>query len=411
MTTRRQFVSGAAILAASAGASGIIGQPSFAATGELSPPGLPKGARDSAVLDTLPGKKPLIKRLYRAPNYETPISVFNEPYTPNDQFFVRWHLSNIPEVDPAEWRLTIGGDGATAPFELSLAQLASDFEQVEVTAVCQCAGNRRGLSNPNVMGIQWGNGAMGNARWSGVRLKDILAKAGLGSDVIEIAFNGGETGAIEETPDYVKSIPVWKALDENTIIATRMNGEALPHWNGFPARIVVPGWVATFWIKQVTDIRVLTKPQGGYWMEKAYRIPVGTYSATDRFPTQQNDKNTPITEMVVNSLITNLHDGETLAVGKPLDVRGIAWDGGYGIAEVDVSTDGGQSWRSAQLGEDLGRFAWRQWSFQFTPAAAGRYAIMARATSTQGESQVSKLIFSPSGYHNNVIQTVAVEAA
>lgn len=411
MSTRRQLLSGAAVLAAYAGVDRLVDSTASAAASDLSPPALPQGAREGAVLDTLPGKKPLIKRLYRAPNYETPVDVFNEAYTPNDQFFVRWHLSNIPEVDPAEWRLRIGGEGATAPFELSLAQLSSDFEQVNITAVCQCAGNRRGLSDPNVMGIQWGNGAMGNARWSGVRLKDILAKAGLAREVIEIALNGGETGAVEETPDFVKSIPVWKALDENTIIATRMNGEALPHWNGFPARLVAPGWAATYWIKQLTDIKALTKPQGGYWMEKAYRVPLRTYAAADRFPTQQNDKNTPITEMVVNSLITNLRDGEKLTLGKPVDVRGIAWDGGYGIAEVEVSTDGGLSWRPARLGEDLGRFAWRQWSFPFTPAAPGRHAIMARATNTQGVSQVSKLIFSPSDYHNNVIQTVAVEVA
>mgnify|MGYP001235112635 CR=1 FL=1 len=411
MTTRGQLLSGAAVLAASAGTGRFIAGAALAASSDLSPPALPRGARDSAVLDSLPGKKPLIKRLYRAPNYETPVSVFNEAYTPNDQFFVRWHLSNIPEVEAAEWRLRIGGDGASAPFELTLDQLASDFEQVELAAVCQCAGNRRGLSDPNVMGVQWGNGAMGNAKWSGVRLKDILARAGLAKDVIEIAFNGGETGGVEETPDFVKSIPAWKALDENTILATRMNGEALPHWNGYPARIIVPGWAATYWIKQVTDIRALTKPQGGYWMEKAYRVPVGTYALTDRFLTQENDKNTPITEMVVNSLITNLNDGEKLAVGKPVDIRGIAWDGGHGIADVQVSIDGGQSWRVAKLGDDLGRFAWRQWSFPFTPAAPGRYAIMARATNTQGASQVTKLVFSPSGYHNNVIQTVTVEAA
>lgn len=411
MTSRRQLLGGAAILVASAGASRMIGGPALSAGPDPSPSGLPQGARDSAVLDTLPGKKPLIKRLYRAPNYETPTDVFNEAFTPNDQFFVRWHLSNIPEADAKEWRLRIGGDGASAPFELTFNQLASDFEQVELAAVCQCAGNRRGLSDPNVMGIQWGNGAMGNARWSGVRLRDILAKAGLGKNVIEVAFNGGETGAIEETPDFVKSIPAWKALDENTMVAIRMNGEALPHWNGFPARLIVPGWVATYWIKQITDITALTKPQGGYWMEKAYRIPVGTYALTDRFMTQENDKNTPITGIVVNSLITNLHDGDRFAVGKPIDVRGIAWDDGHGISGVDVSTDGGQSWRPASLGEDLGRFAWRQWSFPFTPAEAGRYAMMARATNNQGVSQVTKLVFSPSGYNNNVIQTVAVEAA
>lgn len=411
MITRRQLLNGAATLAAYASTAALVGSPGLAGTADLGPAGLPSGARDAGVLDALPGKKPLIKRSYRPPNYETPTDIFEQAFTPNDQFFVRWHLSNIPEVDAADWRLKVGGDGSSTPFELSLSQLEMDFEQVELTALCQCAGNRRGLSDPHVMGIQWGNGAMGNAKWKGVRLKDILAKAGLTKDVIEIAFNGGESGVIEETPDFVKSIPTWKALDENTLIATHMNGEPLPHWNGYPARLIVPGWTATYWTKQVTDISALTKPQGGYWMAKAYRVPLGTFSFTDRFITQETDANTPITEIVVNSLITSLSDGQALAVGKSIDVRGIAWDGGRGITEVDVSTDGGQTWRPAVLGKDLGRFSWRQWSLPFTPPVPGRYVVMARATNAQGVTQVTRLIFSPSGYHNNVIQTVTVEAA
>lgn len=278
MITRRQLLSGAATLAAYASAARLTGSQCFAATPDLGPSALPSGAREAALLDALPGKRPLIKRSYRPPNYESPMDVFDQAFTPNDQFFVRWHLSNIPEVDVAEWRLKIGGNGATTPFELSLEQLATDFEQVELAALCQCAGNRRGLSDPHVMGVQWGYGTMGNAKWRGVRLKDILARAGLKPDAIEIAFNGGESGVVEETPDFVKSIPAWKALDENTMIATQMNGEPLPHWNGYPARLVVPGWTATYWTKQVTEINALTKPQGGYWMAKAYRVPLGTFS-------------------------------------------------------------------------------------------------------------------------------------
>jgi DMSO/TMAO reductase YedYZ molybdopterin-dependent catalytic subunit len=411
MFTRRRLLNGAATLAVYGSFARMAGSTGLAATVDPVSPALPSGARDAAVLDALPGKKPLIKRSYRPPNYETPVDTFEQAFTPNDQFFVRWHLSNIPEVDAAEWRLKVGGDGASTPLELSLAQLAADFEQVEIAALCHCAGNRRGLSDPHVMGVQWGYGAMGNATWKGVRLKDILAKAGVTADAIEIAFNGGESGAVEETPDFVKSIPAWKALDDNTMIATHMNGEPLPHWNGYPARLIVPGWMATYWIKQVTDINALTKPQGGYWMEKAYRVPLGVYSFTDRFITQETSKNTPITEMVVNSLITSLSEGQAIVAGKPVDVRGVAWDGGHGITQVDVSTDGGQTWRPAMLGPDLGRFSWRQWSLPFTPAGPGRYAVMARATNAQGASQVSKLIFSPSGYHNNVIHTVNVEAA
>src|SRR5271169_6154324 len=140
---------------------------------------LPQGALDSATRDALPGKQPLIKRAFRPPNYESPLQVFNDAITPNDQFFVRWHLSNIPRLDAGSWRLAVGGEGAGRGYELTLESLKRDFEPVELVAVCQCAGNRRGFSDPHVAGVEWGYGAMGNARWKGVRLKDILARAEL----------------------------------------------------------------------------------------------------------------------------------------------------------------------------------------------------------------------------------------
>ena len=209
--------------------------------------GLPAGVYDTAVLDALPGKKPLIKLSYRPPNYETPISYFSSPVTANDAFFVRYHLAGIPEqIELRNWRLQVGGDGAANPFDLTVEDLQSGFEQVEITAVCQCSGNRRGLSDPHVPGVQWGPGAMGNAAWAGVRLKDVLAKAGLRKETVEIVVNGADGPVNDKTPDFVKSIPIWKALDQNTIIALRMNGEPLPHFNGFPARLVVPGWTATY---------------------------------------------------------------------------------------------------------------------------------------------------------------------
>jgi len=231
--------------------------------------GLPSGALESEELYALPGKQPLIKRSFRPPNFETPVAHFSDVITPNDRFFVRWHLASIPQLDPREWRLSIGGDAATQPFDLTLEQLQRDFEQVELVAVCQCSGNRRGLSDPHVFGVQWAYGAMGNARWKGVRLKDVLAKAGVSKDAVEVEFNGADSGALEATPDFVKSIPAWKAMDENTLIAWEMNGEPIPHWNGAPARIVVPGWTATYWMKQVVSIRAIVKPATGFWMAKA----------------------------------------------------------------------------------------------------------------------------------------------
>ena len=220
---------------------------------------------------------------------------------------------------------------------------------------------------PHVSGVEWGLGAMGNAKWKGARLKDVLNKAGLKKEALEIVFDGADSGTFPATPDFVKSIPVWKALDENTLIAWQMNGDALPHWNGFPARIVVPGWTGTYWMKHVTSINAVTKAFDGFWVKSAYRIPRGKFPIVDRFISQETDVNTPITEIVVNSLITNIVNGQKVGVGQPFEIKGIAWDGGYGIARVEVSTDGGQWWRAATLGQDYGRFSFRQWTFIANP--------------------------------------------
>jgi DMSO/TMAO reductase YedYZ molybdopterin-dependent catalytic subunit len=373
--------------------------------------GLPQGAIDTGMLETLPGKQPLIKRSYRPPNYEAPLEYFNDVITPNDRFFVRWHLANIPAVDASAWRLRVGGDGAAQPFELTFEQLRRDFEPAELVAVCQCAGNRRGLSDPHVPGVEWGYGAMGNARWKGARLKDILARAGLRKEAVEVAFDGADRPLLDATPDFVKSIPTWRAVDENTLVAYEMNGAPLPRWNGFPVRIVVPGWTATYWVKQLVSIQALTQPLAGFWMNTAYRIPKGRFPLVDRFVSQESETTTPVTEMVVNSLITSLAQGQRFAGGAPVPVRGIAWDGGYGIRRVDVSIDEGRSWERAELGADSGRFSFRPWQFIFRPRAKGSVTVMARASNAQGTTQTEELIFNGPGYHNNVIQKIGIEIA
>jgi DMSO/TMAO reductase YedYZ molybdopterin-dependent catalytic subunit len=373
--------------------------------------GLPAGANESGVLVELPGKVPLIKRSYRPPNFETPVDLFDSAITPNRAFFVRWHLADIPEVNPTTWRLRVGGPAVTTTGEYSLDDLKRGFEQVEIVAVCQCSGNRRGLSDPHVPGVEWGYGAMGNARWKGVRLRDVLNKAGLKKEAVEIAFDGADKGAAAATPDFHKSLPSWKALDEHTLLAWEMNGEPLPHLNGAPLRVIVPGWTATYWVKMLTSIEALDKPLASFWMNPAYRVPKGKFAFADRFLTQENDASTPITQMVVNSLITNIRDGQRIGVGQEVDVRGLAWDGGYGIHGVDVSADGGQTWYAAALGQDLGPFSFRTWSYRFRPAKAGDYPVMARATNRQGSTQTADLIFNPAGYHNNVMQRIVLVAA
>src|SRR5712671_3017024 len=273
------------------------------------PAQLPEGTRQHAVLDALPSKQPLIKLSYRPPNYETPIELLRAAITPNDAFFVRYHLSDIPEVNAQTWRLSIGGEGASGEASLTFDELKR-LPAVEVAAVCQCSGNRRGLYEPHVPGVQWGYGAMGCARWKGARLKDVLDRVGFKNEALEIVVAGADKGAVDKTPEFIKSIPVWKAIEDTTIVAYEMNGKPLPHWNGFPARIVVPGWTATYWLKHVTAISAATKPFEGFWMKSAYRIPLGKFPVVSRFASQETAVNTPITEMVVNSLFF-FHDAAT----------------------------------------------------------------------------------------------------
>jgi DMSO/TMAO reductase YedYZ molybdopterin-dependent catalytic subunit len=376
------------------------------------PAGLPAGVYDTAVLDALPGKKPLIKLTYRPPNYETPSSYFASPITPNDAFFVRYHLAIIPDaIDVKSWKLRLGGEGAASPLQLGMEELRRDFEQVEIAAVCQCSGNRRGFSDPHVPGVQWGPGAMGSAVWRGVRLKDLLAKAGVRKEAVEIVLDGADGPVLDKTPDFIKSIPLSKALDENTLIAFEMNGQPLPHWNGFPARLVLPGWTATYWMKHLVSITAVTKPFDGFWVKSAYRIPVGRFPLVQHFQSQVTEANEPITEMVVNSIIAMPAEGHRMRPGQAVDVRGVAWDGGYGIRRVEVSIDGGQSWREAPLGKDYGRFAFRPWSFRFAPAKPGTYRVMVKASNVIGQTQAEALIFNPAGYHNNVIRPLTIIVA
>jgi DMSO/TMAO reductase YedYZ molybdopterin-dependent catalytic subunit len=411
MITRRDLLEAAGGIFAVAGTGSVAAAPGNAegkpSEGLLSPL-LPPGTRAEAVLDTLLGKKPLIKLTYRPPNYEAPLAYLRTPITPNDEFFVRYHLADIPRVDATAWSLSIGGEGTNKDLQLTLEDLKK-LPAFEVAAVCQCAGNRRGLFKPHVPGVQWGNGAIGCARWKGARLKDVLGLTGLKEDAVEIAFDGADGPVFDKTPDFVKSLPVWKAVEDMTLVAYEMNGEPLPHWNGFPARIVVPGWIATYWVKHVTKITAMTKPFDGFWMKTAYRIPVGKFPLVERFISQETPVNTPITEILVNSLITSPNDGARVKAGQRLALTGIAWDGGYGIRSVELSADRGGSWVPATLGEDLGNYAFRPWSHQLTPKTRGKLSLTARATSKLGQTQMNELIQNPAGYHHNVVQTLTLD--
>jgi sulfite dehydrogenase (cytochrome) subunit A len=365
---------------------------------------------DAGQLVSLPGKRPLIMRTGRPPNLETPVAALAGSYTPNDAFFVRYHVALIPEVDASAWRLRVGGDSAERPMELSLQDLHRDFERVTVPAVCQCSGNRRGLFTPRMPGVQWENGAMGNALWTGVRLRDVLKRAGVRAQAVEVVLDGADAPVLAATPDFQKSLPVERALDENTLLAFEMNGRPLPHWNGAPVRLVVPGWTATYWVKHVTEIRLQSKPFEGFWMKSAYRIPTGAFPGA-RFASQENPQTTPITEILVNSLVTSHSNGQQLQRGRSAELSGKAWDHGSGIDAVEVSLDGGRNWQEARLEEDLGRFAWRGFRWRIDTSSSGFIDLAVRARARDGARQPDKLVPNPAGYHHNLIQTLRLQVA
>ena len=357
-----------------------------------------------------PQKRPLILLTSRPPQLETPFSVFNEgAITPNDAFFVRYHHANIPTaIDPETFRLGISGKVKNA-LKLSVAELKSQFENVEVVAVNQCSGNSRGFSQPRVGGGQLGHGAMGNARWKGVRLKDVLEKAGLESGAKNVVCDGLDTPAFPQTPDFIKSLDIDHALDGEVLLAFEMNGAPLPMLNGFPLRLVVPGYFGTYWIKHLHQITVRDEAFTGFFMSASYRIPDTLSGCIEPGTTPKST--VPITRFKIRSFITSLADGASVAPNRETTLRGIAFDSGQGITEVQVSTDGGQNWRVAQLGKDLGKYSFREWTLPWTPAKAGAAELKCRAFNRIGESQPLEPLWNPAGYLRNVVETVKVNVA
>lgn len=356
-----------------------------------------------------PGKRPLLRLTTRPPQLETPFEVFGESLlTPNDAFFVRYHLGGSPPVpDARTWRLGVTG-AVQRPLELSLADLKRDFRSLDHVAVLQCSGNGRGFSEPRVGGGQIGNGMMGNARWTGVPLKAVLERAGVRPGAVQIAFNGADAPPSPGVADFIKTLELDHAMDGEVMLAFAMNGEDLPVLNGYPLRLVVPGWYGTYWIKHLTGIEVLDKPIAPYWMQTAYRIPAADCACV--VPGAAAGTTVPINRLNVRSFITSLADGASVKAGRRLTLRGIAFDGGAGVASVEVSTDGGKSWSPATLGPDQGRYAFRPWSASVV-LPKGEHALQVRAVNARGAGQPTEARWNPSGYMRNVIETVRVTAA
>src|SRR4030088_534248 len=334
---------GAAIAALGAGMT-IPSLRAFAATAALP---FENGERP---LVKYPQKRPMIGLTSRPPQLETPFSVFNaNVITPNDAFFVRYHLADVPlSIDPDAFSVEIKGK-VDKPMKLSLADLKK-MPAIDVVAVNQCSGNSRGFFEPRVAGGQLGNGAMGNARWKGVSLKAVLDRAGVQKDARQVTFNGLDTAIVDKTPDFVKALDIDQARDGEVMLAYAMNGQDLPFLNGFPVRLVVPGYYGTYWVKHLSEITVIDTVFDGYWMKTAYRMPDNDCHCTE--PGTPPKTTIPIGRFTVRSFITSLANDAKVAAGQPAVLTGIAFDGGTGIKDVTVSTDG-KSWTPAKLGQDL----------------------------------------------------------
>jgi DMSO/TMAO reductase YedYZ molybdopterin-dependent catalytic subunit len=358
-------------------------------------------SRDLRPLAQFPEKDPLILLTDRPPQLETPLHYFREDLTPNEAHFVRWHLSGIPtSVDLKTWRLEIGGSVRTR-LSLTLDDLKQKFEPVSVVAVNQCSGNARSLFEPRVPGGQWRFGAMSNAKWTGARLKDVLERAGLRPQTVEISFAGLDKPSLAATPAFEKSLPLDVAQNPDILVAYAMNDKPLPMLNGYPARLIVPGWYATYWVKSLSHINARNAPLQNFWMAKAYRIP-NNATATEA-PGKLDANTVPINKLAVHSVFVKPEPGDAITSGKEVEIEGLAMDSGRGIQRVEVSTDGGKNWSAAQLDKDLGNYSWRRWRVKWTPQDRGKYRLMVRATNNAGETQPAEQ-WNRSGYQRSVIE-------
>lgn len=397
--SRRSFLAGLGVGSGMFWASSARGQ-------SLVDLALPGGPSSRPLTSDFPDKGEMILQRTRPPLLETPMDVFDKGlFTPNDRFFVRWHWANIPTaIDVETFRIAVHGH-VGRPLSLGLAQLLR-MPQVEIAAVNQCSGNSRGLFVPRVAGGQWRHGAMGNAKWVGVRLRDVLDLAGVQPGALAVRFSGLDQPVVPGAPDFSKSLSIDHARDGEVMIAFLMNGEQLPLLNGFPARLIVPGWYSTYWVKMLNDIEVLDRPDDGYWMAKAYKIPdtpnASVAPGTKDFPA------VPINRMIPRSWITTYPDGSRWGYSPNLSVGGIAMGGDAGVARVEISADHGRSWHPTRLGPDAGRYSFRRFDANVRVPHPGVVTLMTRCTNSQGVTQPMTPNWNPGGFMRGCVETTSI---
>jgi DMSO/TMAO reductase YedYZ molybdopterin-dependent catalytic subunit len=351
-----------------------------------------------------PGEDGMILRSFRFVDIESPVEYFNSWLTPVPHFFVRNHMHEPSELNADDWRLSIGGE-VEKPITLSLAEL-SKIETHAVVNTLECAGNGRSLHRPQVPGIQWGKGAVGTARFSGPRLHDVLQKAGIKSTGKHVMFRGLDE-VPGKVPPFIRSIPLEKALDPDTLIATHMNGMPLSRHHGFPARALVPGWIGAASCKWLTEVKVLETEFVGNFMNPGYRLPNQPVKPGDAVKPEDTHA---VTALGVKSVIAGPTGGSTVRAGKII-VHGAAWAGEADITMVEISTDGGTTWSSAKLGREQAHYAWRLWNYDWKAGKSGDYTILSRATDSQGRTQPAVPVWNPSGYLYNAVDQVKIHVS
>jgi sulfite dehydrogenase (cytochrome) subunit A len=392
---------GASAVLASVWRHPLLGRLGYETAGELPDVPPPLG------MARFPEKAELILLTDRPPQLETPLHYFKQDLTPSSAFFVRWHVSGLPTtVDLQTFRLNIAGHVKT-PLSLSFHELATRFPAVSTVAVNQCSGNSRSYYSPRAPGGQWKHGAMGNARWTGARLRDLLDAAGVRAGAIQVAVHGLDRPPLTSIPVFEKSLAIDHARDGEVMVAYAMNDEPLPMLNGFPIRLIVPGWYGTYWVKALSNVIVSNEPYVGYWMDTAYRIP--TAPDAQETPTDLAKQTEPINRFSVRSVFVRPEPEEMIPVGRAYVVEGVAIDDGAGISRVEISFDDAKSWADADLDPVIDKYSWRRFRLAWTPSTPGGYRLACRATNAAGRTETIHQ-WNRGGFARNEIEKVAVTA-
>ena len=366
----------------------------------------PKPTDVNTIMVNAPEKKPMKLITDRPPNLETPLKYFLQDFTPNDVFFVRWHLANLPaQINADTFHLFVSGNVKNR-LELSLTDLKTMFKPYTINALCECAGNSRNNFNPRVPGAQWTNGGMGNAKWTGVKLKDIMEMADVKSNTKFVSFNGMDAPPLPSIPDFVKSLDYKHTIDGEVMIAYEMNGQPLPMLNGYPLKLVVPGWYATYWVGMLNEIKVYADTFHGYWMDKAYLIPKNVKNGNEK-PDSLSKHLVPITKIDVRSIFVSPEPETVLSKGTITELQGLAFDGGDGITKVEISKDSGKTWITTKLDASLGNYSWRRWRYNFKPETSGKIKFVVKATNSTGDTQPWHQ-WNRSGFMKNEIESLVL---